>query len=44
MGLSTGGFLAINFAYYHPDLVGKVIMLAPAAVFGKLSKKVHPSV
>jgi pimeloyl-ACP methyl ester carboxylesterase len=37
VGLSTGAFLAINFAYYYPDLVGKVVMLAPAAVFGKLS-------
>jgi pimeloyl-ACP methyl ester carboxylesterase len=37
VGLSTGAFLAINFATYHPDLVSKVIMLAPAAVFGKLS-------
>jgi pimeloyl-ACP methyl ester carboxylesterase len=37
VGLSTGAFLAINFAYYYPDLAGKLIMLAPAAVFGKLS-------
>ncbi|MFC1960349.1 alpha/beta fold hydrolase [Chloroflexota bacterium] len=37
VGLSSGAFLAINFAYHYPDLVGKVILLAPAAIFGKLS-------
>lgn len=37
VGLSTGAFIVINFAAYYPDSVGKVIMLAPAAVFGNLS-------
>lgn len=37
VGLSTGAFIAINFAAHYADLVGKVIVLAPAAIFGNLS-------
>ena len=37
VGLSYGGFLTINFACHYPELVDKIVMLAPAAVFKKLS-------
>ncbi|MHC4498414.1 MAG: alpha/beta fold hydrolase [Planctomycetota bacterium] len=37
VGLSYGGFLTINFACEYPELVDKIVMLAPAAVFKKLS-------
>jgi len=36
VGLSFGGFLTMNFAYYYPELVDKIALLAPAAVFKKL--------
>ena len=37
VGLSYGGFLTMNFTYYYPELVDKIVILAPAAVFEKLS-------
>jgi pimeloyl-ACP methyl ester carboxylesterase len=37
VGLSYGGFITMSVAYYNPDLVDKIVMLAPAAVFEKLS-------
>ena len=36
-GLSFGGFLTTNFACYYPELIDKIVLLAPAATFQKFS-------
>lgn len=37
VGLSFGGLHAINFTYYYPDHVGKLVMLSPAGTIGGVS-------
>lgn len=32
IGASNGGFLSMNFAYYHPDRVQKLVLLGPMGV------------
>lgn len=36
-GLSFGGFLTASFACYYPELIDKIVLLAPAATFQKFS-------
>ncbi len=36
-GLSYGGFLCANLASHYPDSINKMILMAPAATFQKLS-------
>lgn len=37
VGLSFGGLHAINFTCYYPNLVSRLVMLAPAGAIGKVS-------
>ena len=37
VGLSYGGFLTINMASFFPELIDRIVMLAPAGVFQKLT-------
>jgi len=37
VGLSYGGFLTINMASFFPELIDRIVMLAPAGVFDKLT-------
>lgn len=39
LGLSYGGFIAANLAYYHPEMIDRLVMISPAAVFSSLSVK-----
>ena len=36
-GLSYGGFLTANFACHYPELIDRIVLMAPAATFRKLS-------
>jgi pimeloyl-ACP methyl ester carboxylesterase len=38
MGLSRGGWLALNLALYSPDLVDRIVLLSPAAAFIRLNR------
>jgi len=39
MGLSYGGMLATQYALLHPERLGKIVLLAPAATVQPLSKE-----
>ncbi len=40
IGVSLGGWKAVNYAYYYPNRVASLILLDPVSVFSPLSKEI----